>query len=307
MATGISYYNNAVQANADYVFGALPPASTNGASPFIPPMQAFWVQTTATGSLTIDNTARVVNPDLAPYNAPTFYRLGGNKASTIKLAVSNGTVRDEAIVRFAEIANDSMESEFDMRKVRNDGNTPSLFSKISGTDYSINSMGENFENKIIPLGLEVKTSGIYKINTIELYDFDDEISVVLEDRVLGKMTDLKADSSYNFYINNTDTTSRFFIHFQNPVITKIGENNINGITISQNLKDIVIDFGNFKNKNAIITISNSKGQILLNEVKSANLVEVKYAMESFGTNIYFVNVKVEDKNYTKKIEISSGN
>ena len=82
--------------------------SPNGASPKIPPMQAFWVRANSGGgTLALTNSMRSHAPDTDKLlKAPAAKN---TEMTLVRLQVSNGTNNDEAVIYFSENAQNDVD------------------------------------------------------------------------------------------------------------------------------------------------------------------------------------------------------
>ncbi|MGN6647470.1 MAG: hypothetical protein ACTHJT_13195, partial [Cytophaga sp.] len=118
---GAVYYWDAVNNRAaSYASGV----GTNGATRYIPPMQAVLVGLTGTGgssSVSINNNARVSLVTATPY-----LRTASNTIIRIRLEDSAATKNDEAVVRFNDDATTGFDQDLDAHKIPNSGLMPSV-------------------------------------------------------------------------------------------------------------------------------------------------------------------------------------
>ena len=101
-------------------------------------------------------------------------------------------------------------------------------------------------------------SGYYKIDAKGFELLGDYTCIKLEDKLLNKMIDLKAEPSYTFRLNSTDNEDRFVLHFSKGGNCK---------SISSNS-----DFSTFENQTQVLQASN--GNIInfnLEETTNTNI------------------------------------
>ncbi len=174
IATSIYYYNPKTGINCEFIpsIAGLPAVSLNGASPFIPPMQAFWIQTT------INNASITVNKNaiVSPNQYISFFRKSANAESatpTVKLMAKGSACGDETVVRFSSIATEGFDPEIDAYKFKNDGQCPSLYTTDESNEYGVNTLPAIELNKSTSLNFEAYVSGLYTIDVKELDNIPD--------------------------------------------------------------------------------------------------------------------------------------
>ncbi|TAH27657.1 MAG: T9SS C-terminal target domain-containing protein [Cytophagales bacterium] len=299
LSSSITYYNSALGMNA--VYTSTIPDSTNGASRYIPAMQAFWVQATSNNArLTIDNRARLVNPTLGS-GTPNFYRQKRNQdIPRIKLQVNNGNCTDEVVVRFLDDATEQVDNEYDAIKFLNDDKCPSIYTKYNNEMFSINSLPINY-NKLIPLSISGNASK-FTITLKEVSGFDHNSNIYLEDQAMSTIQDLLQEPTYEFTTAKGDNPDRFVLSF-NRAITDLGlaKHEAGDIHIYTESKTInIAAIGKLKTSQGQLFIYNALGQ----PVESAKTIDfasgtIQHTLSADG--IYWIEVLVNGKIYTKKI------
>ncbi|MGN6647509.1 MAG: beta strand repeat-containing protein, partial [Cytophaga sp.] len=96
---------------------------TNGATRYIPAMQAVLVELTGAGgtsSVSINNNARISTQN------PVYMRTASNTVIRIRLEDSAATKNDEAVVRFNDDATTGFDQDLDAHKIPNSGLMPSV-------------------------------------------------------------------------------------------------------------------------------------------------------------------------------------
>ena len=90
-------------------------------------------------------------------------------------------------------------------------------------DLGIQSLPTDYENLIIPIGLDAKAGEIITFSARAL-NIPEEYAVVLEDRALNVFTDLSDDGSYSIQLSeNSNGTGRFFVYTSFKSATGIGD------------------------------------------------------------------------------------
>ncbi len=223
-------------ATGDYTDGS---DVVNGATQFIPAMQAFFVKV-KTGydgsSLTIPNSARV-------HSNQIFWTKNNQlekKSQFIKLQTTANGVTDELVVRFIpEAALDF--DDYDASKLYSSSITiPQIYSfnQPLGQGYAINSLPMNKINDSIHLGYEIQKRGISNSNFKLINKNIDNRFVILYDKLVDTAQNLTFNDFYNFTIaDSSDVRNRFIIMLDTnkaPYLT-------------ENISDYTINFGDTVN------------------------------------------------------------
>lgn len=280
---------------ASYVDGS----ETNGGTRYIPSMQAFWVHVTAsggTGTFGINNNARITSVN------PSLWRLAGT-GSVLKLTASSGSHKDETLLRLREDASEAFDPEIDAYKLKNEGNTPNLYTESGKIHYSINSIPEGPAEQTIPLKLKAGFSGTYKFTAEKIETFDGGVEIIFEDRVLGVIQDLRSEPSYTAEVLQGDTASRFYITFRKSSVTSnYGTKGASEIKIIGYRNTVTVQLENAVSNRADINIFNMKGQKVY-AVQGADISTGEYRMEmpENQEGIFIVKVSAGKLNGTGKV------
>ncbi len=309
LENGITYYNAATNQNADYMpaVGMFPEAKNNGGSPFIPAMQAFWVQVlpAGNGSVTIGNAARVGVPDFTGYpSVPSFYREARPTAQSFKLSVSNVIGKDETNIRFGSAATTKFDNGYDMYNTGDNAAIPTVYSVSEKLKYNINSLPEIADTTEVQLGVVTPISGEYTIAISELGNMEDYSAVNLYDKQTKLSQNLLVKDTYTFTANKGDAADRFIINFKPSVITNINNaNSTASVKITGNGNN-TINLTVNKSKSGLVDviITNILGQDVYKaaavDARSGN-VEIK--LDNASAAIYVVKAIVDGQVYSKEV------
>lgn len=188
----------------DYVASYVNGVGTNGGSAHIPPLQGFFVKTTATGTyITIPNNAREHNSTLRYKSAQTI--------PLIRLELSSLKGRDETVVRLDRQATSGFDNELDAEKffAPREGN-PLVYSVMNGENYSINSVSWPKSQTVIPLTLKIPAEGTYTLRRSQLQALGGT-KVTLTDKLSGKTVDLTTVSELTFSTVAGTVADRFLL------------------------------------------------------------------------------------------------
>jgi len=244
--------------NDQRIYGTYSPlgGGINLASGEIPSNHAFWVKVMegayTNGSLTIPNSALVSN-------TTTLLKSGksNNTYPRIKLAGSNGNYKDETIIVFADIAENTQDKYDAEKKFSSNNNYLQLFTKEPFQSLAINSRTQlSGGNVSIQLGFKAPSAGNYQIEKIELSNIPGTSYVDLEDTYKNKTINLSEQSIYSFSTDKPElNTDRFVLHVRNDVSTDIDIITEEEILIYGRNREIIIEGQNIANrKYEIITL-----------------------------------------------------
>ena len=161
----------------------------NGGSQYIPPMQAFWVQTTSGGSGTAYDISTTMSSNTLTSQSPTFQKTQNDILKLSIVNLSDNTKNDETIIAHSAGSIDGFDGKLDAWKLDNYGGNPNIYSFYVGDRLAINAVDLSIP-KVIPMGIDAPQSGIvYQLNLEQIVTGND-YNVVLEDKHLNTFTDL---------------------------------------------------------------------------------------------------------------------
>jgi photosystem II stability/assembly factor-like uncharacterized protein len=281
-------------------------STSNGANTItnlIPPMQAFWVkvkQGETGGTLTFTNAMRHHKDDVGnKLKAPA--RTNSN-TKLLRLEVSNGLKKDQTILYFNPDASNGFDS-YDSPKMSNASNSiPELYTISNNEQLVINGMNNFIEGEEIPLGFNTGEANSFTIKALEITNFDNDLQIVLKDKVLNIQHDFKIKPEYNFSSNKMNDTNRFSIILRAPGfaagITK-NETKI-GWLINRYNGNLQLQCSDEAVGNGSISIFNSTGQKLESKTITGKIVELN---QNYIKGIYFVRINSNNRIITEKIII----
>lgn len=211
---------------------------TNNSTRYISPNMGFFVKAVSSGAFVFKNAARVTN------EAGSWLRVKARHTTQPSLSIAVNSVdslgSDEVKLNFGSDVNLPGASKM-YSPVKS---APSLYFVTDNADYSTLYLTETNENQSIELNFKAGKNGKYTLNAGELKD---EFEVVmLEDKLTGKIVNLKSVANYAFNAKTTDKASRFALHFTETAITEFALNfakvYVAANTVHVDLKDVK---GNF--------------------------------------------------------------
>lgn len=275
----------------------------NDGTDIIPPMQSFWIKTTnATNSLGFTNAMRSHQDQSVVAN-----RLMAPKVNTqrlLRLQVSNGINRDEAVVYFNENAQNSLD-DFDTQKmVNNILEVPEIFTMIDADKLVINGMTEVKYNTEIPLGFSTLQTNNFSIKASDFKNFDTTTKIILKDNQTNTEQDLTDGLAYPFTSEPTTTTSRFSLIFKsNSVTTEVDNNeNTNVFSVCKTVNgQISVISSNEITGQTTATVYNVSGQ----KLESKSIVSTKTLFsKTYISGIYLVSVIANGNTTTQKVVLN---
>jgi len=262
----------------------------------IPPMQAFWVrvnegQTSGTFSVTNDQRAHADNSS----NGFKSRLSTASTQSVLRLEVSNGLTRDQALVYFNANASNSYDS-YDSPKMSNETvSIPEIYTLAGSEQVVINGVNNLTQ---LTLGFSTGEANQFTIKASQFTNFVSGTQIVLRDNLLNYEQDLTL-GDYNFYSDITaNNESRFTVLFKAPsVATGINQNSSANGWISQNANNQIVVNG--ASAESIVAVYNEIGQRLM----SQRLTSTTKALGAFVPGVYMVTVTNAGKNTTTKVII----
>jgi len=208
----------------------------NGGSKTIPASQAFFVKAKVTAgsgghAFTIPNDARV-------HNTQDFWGKSDTKSGNsqfIRLQATANNATDELVVRYITEGTINFDGQYDAYKMYSmDANTPQIYSYNDnlGAGFAINSLPINEMQNAIPIGVEIRKTGISSC-TIELTEFSiDNQHIYFEDTENAIIQNLSTNPVYSYTIDDSsDVRNRFYVFYEEN-IAPIISNNIPDYTIN---------------------------------------------------------------------------
>jgi len=289
--------NNYSSVNASGVWTNAPSGTVLGQGR-VPHTQSFIVYKTAPGVASVSFTPSMRNTTSVQNFLST--------PAVARLQVSNFGRTDEAVVYVDANATDEFDSNLDAFKFMSnvDPSIPYIFTKnTSNQNLSINTYGSINESMIIPVGVYVGTEGNATITATDLEAFSGFSAVYLEDKVAGKLINLKETPSYTVKLSEGNSGDRFQLRF-----TNISENNAN-VSTSNQLNIFASDSRVFVNipqeGNSRIEVMNILGQnlVTVDATSFKGLKEVSIPNVVAGS--YLVKVTNGGKVYTQKVVLTN--
>jgi hypothetical protein len=197
---------------ASYVGGI----GDNGGNGTIPPLQGFFVKATANSSITLRADARLHNIDQLRYKKKSTASENGStdSISFVRFKMLGNNDSTDLVIRFNSLATSGFDRKFDAHEFSRTSGEINIWSTSGNTDYSINGLPFP-ENQIqIPVGINTKLNGTFRLFSSEINKLDN-YSVVLKDIYTSQDYDLRSGEYAEFTGIPGSVTDRYVI-----VITK---------------------------------------------------------------------------------------
>jgi hypothetical protein len=246
--------------------------SVNGGTDIIPPMQSFWIKTTnATNSLGFTNNMRSHQDQSIVSN-----RLKAPKVSNqqlLRLEVSNGIFRDEAVIYFNENAQNTLDDYDSQKMFNNITEVPEIYTQIGVDNLVINGMNKIPYDTEIPLGFSTLQSNNFTISATEIKNFEAGTHIILKDK-LNPDSEIELNNAtiYDFYSEASNRIDRFSLIFRTPgTTTRLKNTSKLNVQVFVNRENQIMIIAPEKCK---FTIYNSVGQIVNNGITSTNCTTI---------------------------------
>lgn len=283
-------------------------AGTTGYSAIVPPMQGFFVHVTAAGislNLPVSYKTSSISAPSRSKGAEASDSKGTTQVKKIKLVLNNGSTPDETIVCLIDNATIEFDRDYDAYKFFGGGPaSPYIYTALNTLKYAINSVQEPGESTsiIIPVTVELKTGGTYKIDITEFENLGD-LPVVLKHGLIE--TNLRKDASYSF-----TSSAGIFTDFQ----LIIGTNNIQTGVETLTKGNLKTWYNNdYLYINCPDEISSEKGRIVIYDIQGKavytnNLIYITPGQTiqvplNLPEGVYITHVTVNDHPYVSKIVV----
>jgi hypothetical protein len=295
--------NSSVIINKNWVWNAAAHnyfARSGGAGgvQFIQVGQAFFVETSAAGSVSFANTDRVHSTDPFRNVMPNIL--------TLDMESAESSIADQLVIRFEEGATTGYDEAIEAIKWNSMNETAAMIRSIAedGTELSVNVMPEldlQGEMVSVPVQFQTGVAGEYSIIASDLESFESGTEIWLEDKLNGDIWHnfSGGNETYTFTANADDPHDRFIVHFFGP--TSINSNEAHSVVIYG-----ANEYAHISNltKNEVvkeISIYSLAGNVLLNKhVPEQN----RYRFFVSNHDGFYIVRVVTDKNiYTEKIFI----
>lgn len=312
VGTYTSNVSNAIYfTNRDKMAAYVGGTSVNGGTEFIPPLQGFFVKSTSPGGyVDFVPEARVHSPDQMRYKKKSadVSGKGNDTISFFRLRLATPGDSTDVVVRFNKMATDGFDRELDAYTFNREMGNFNIWTTTGNTDYCINALPFPVESVIIPIGVNIKIPGTYKLSSAELKKLD-LYNITLTDLMTSQVADLKKGEYVEFTSDAGLTENRFIITVTKSA-TDIAETLEAGKFFAVYTdKDRTINIRSLRNSNAIfgsIRIYDLTGRKIYDEPKVEwsgrfELRQIKLNNPSSG--IYLVELMSGANRFVTKVAL----
>ena len=292
---------------ASYVSGI----GSDGGTGFIPPLQGFFVQATASnGRLIIPPGIRTHKFDQLRYKkAEETSYISPDTISYVRIQLENSIDSTDLVVRFnkkASIAFDPALDAYEFSKTSGDIN---VWSTINEINYSINGLPFP-ESKIeIPLGTNLVKAGVLKLSASEIRLLDN-YSVTLKDNKTNTTIDLKKGENFTFEAEAGVTENRFILSITNlttdvpKINTPEKKFRIYSSYGTLNILSMSDEFGSLPGAVTVYDLTGRKVLQVNNLEWNGNGDLKQFGMNPADKGLFIIEVKAGNKKYIEKVNIN---
>ena len=291
---------------ASYVGGV----GADGGTGTIPPLQGFFVKANANSTVTLPYDARTHNLDQQRYKKKSTGEsyLSSDTISFVRLQLKNSPDSADLVVRFNDRATAEADKMFDAYEFSKTAGAVNIWSKSGNIAFSINGLPFPESTVSVPVGMNVKTAGKYKLSSNELKNMD-YYSVTLKDLTTNKTADLKNGEFIEFDAPEGMNENRFIL-----VITKsttaipeyLSTERKFKIYYSSGLINIMPLSDEYYNSGGSVTIYDLSGGKVFQQNNidwQGSGVLKQLSPQTSWRGIYLVEVKAGNQKFVKKINI----
>ena len=177
---------------SQYMSWTLAGGGVNGGSQYIPPMQAFWVQTVSGGTGTAYDINTTMSSNTLTTQAPTFFKTQNDVLKLSVVNLSDNTKNDETVIAHSAGSSDGFDAKLDAWKLDNYGGNPNIYSCYNGDKMAINAT-DLTSSASIPIGVKAPVAGQKYSLALEQIVNNHTYQVVLQDKLFNTFTDIAAD------------------------------------------------------------------------------------------------------------------
>lgn len=205
-ASGYDTYNRSLKMGVS--------SNRHHVSQFIAPMQAFWVETTATSQLTFRPEYRSQKDTVSSDNQLKAKATDQNEVEFIMLKLAGSLGVDESIIAFSDSADNGLD-KFDSKKMRENDVPIELYSDLEGVSLAINTFKNKQLNTLYPLHIKSTIAGTLHVSlgVSQLKDANDQVFIY--DSQSGSAFNISDESMYSFYWAPEDASDRIGILIKN--------------------------------------------------------------------------------------------
>jgi hypothetical protein len=208
-----AFVNNAIYftlngAVASYVSGI----GSEGGTGTIPPLQGFFVKTNPGAvSVPLRPGARVHNVEQLRYKKKST---AGNSAtdtiSFVRLKMRGSNDSTDLVVRFNKNATNAFDAKYDAYEFSKTSGDINIWTTFAGTDYSINGLPFPETGIEVPVGINLKLNGTFRLLLSEMKKLEN-YSILLKDSYTNQLINLRNGEYAEFTSSPGSITDRYVL------------------------------------------------------------------------------------------------
>ena len=188
-------------------------AASSILSGVIPPMQAFWVQATASGGSIVSTMAS----DGTVSSSPTFYKTSPDNLILYAEDLNDPSLSDAMWITHAAGYTNDFEGDLDAWKRSNYGGQANIYSYHDGEKMAINALDLSATTSI-PVGVKGSEIGKKYRLVLEQLVNNQPYQAVLEDRLWNSFTDITSEGYVFTYGAWQNEEPRFVLHVNESTV-----------------------------------------------------------------------------------------
>lgn len=188
-------------------------AASSILSGVIPPMQAFWVQATASGGSIVSTMAN----DGTVSSSPTFYKTSPDNLILYAEDLNDPSLSDAMWITHAAGYTNNFEGDLDAWKRSNYGGQANIYSYHDGEKMAINALDLSATTSI-PVGVKGSEIGKKYRLVLEQLVNNQPYQAVLEDRLWNSFTDITSEGYVFTYGAWQNEEPRFVLHVNESTV-----------------------------------------------------------------------------------------
>ena len=244
-------------------------SGTHGATRYIAPGQAFFVQTTASSpALTMTNAVRT-------HETAIFFKNGNTVENQLRVLASGNETADELLIGFKPDCSDIYNPLEDALKIYGSSGVPQIYTSAGETPMTINNLAQPTGTKTVAMSFECEKAGEYSLSFSQIETFATGIQITLIDELTNQTINLSNQSVYTFIHNTENAANRFKLVFGGTIGINEPANLPGNLWIAGNT--LYIAAPKLSGQTGLVEVYNISGQklmsktILLSELSTIEL------------------------------------
>jgi hypothetical protein len=182
-------------------------SGTHGATQYIAPGQAFFVQTTAAiPVLSMTNAVRT-------HETAVFFKNENTVENQLRVLATGNETADELLIGFKPDCSDIYNPQEDALKIYGSSGVPQIFTSAGETPLTINNLAQPTGPKTVAMSFECEKAGEYSLSFSQIETFAAGIQITLVDELTNQTTNLSNQPVYTFIHNTGNAANRFKLVF----------------------------------------------------------------------------------------------